>query len=36
MNQQREVFYSQRNRIFSKEDLGEDLEAMVGDEVRRQ
>ena len=35
LNQQREVFYGQRNRIFSKEDLGEDLEAMLRDEVRR-
>jgi preprotein translocase subunit SecA len=35
LNQQREVFYGQRNRVFAKEDLGEDLEAMLREEVRR-
>jgi preprotein translocase subunit SecA len=33
LNQQREVFYSQRNRVFAKEDMGEDLDSMVQTEI---
>ncbi|MGD8731265.1 MAG: hypothetical protein PVH92_05230, partial [Anaerolineales bacterium] len=33
LNQQREVFYSQRNRVFAKEDMGEDLDSMVKTEI---
>ncbi|MFN2148519.1 MAG: hypothetical protein ACK2T2_09000, partial [Anaerolineales bacterium] len=33
LNQQREVFYGQRNRVFGKEDMTEDLAAMVEREV---
>ena len=33
LNQQREIFYSQRNRIFVKEDLSEDLRPMLQAEV---
>jgi preprotein translocase subunit SecA len=36
LNQQREVFYGQRNRIFSKEDLRSDVEAMLLQEVERR
>ena len=35
LNQQREVFYGQRNRVFTKEDLAEDIEAMLSAEVGR-
>ncbi|HSR46440.1 MAG TPA: hypothetical protein VLL77_00490, partial [Anaerolineales bacterium] len=35
LNQQREVFYGQRNRIFQKANLWEDIEAMLEAEVRR-
>jgi preprotein translocase subunit SecA len=35
LNQQREVYYGQRNRIFTKEDLTEDIEEMVQYEVDR-
>jgi preprotein translocase subunit SecA len=35
LNQQREVFYGQRNRVFTKDDLAEDVEAMLSDEVGR-
>jgi len=33
LNQQREIFYSQRNRVFAKEDLGEDIQELVRAEV---
>lgn len=33
LNQQREVFYGQRNRVFAKEDMSEDLDAMVQTEI---
>lgn len=33
LNQQREIFYSQRNRVFSKDDLLEDVRAMLETEV---
>lgn len=33
LNQQREVFYNQRNRVFAKEDMTEDLDAMVQTEI---
>jgi len=33
LNKQREIFYSQRNRVFAKEDLREDLRAMLQAEV---
>ncbi len=33
LNQQREVFYGQRNRVFGKEDMTEDLDAMVQTEI---
>jgi len=33
LNQQREIFYSQRNRVFAKGDLREDIHAMLRDEV---
>jgi preprotein translocase subunit SecA len=33
LNQQREVFYGQRNRVFAKEDMTEDLASMVELEV---
>ncbi|MBF8255591.1 MAG: secA [Anaerolineales bacterium] len=35
LNQQREVFYGQRNRVFTKDDLAEDIEAMLSAEVDR-
>ncbi len=35
LNQQREVFYGQRNRVFTKDDLAEDVEAMLSAEVGR-
>ncbi|HMK08687.1 MAG TPA: hypothetical protein VK449_06600, partial [Anaerolineales bacterium] len=35
LNQQREVFYGQRNRVFTKDDLAEDIGAMLADEVGR-
>jgi preprotein translocase subunit SecA len=35
LNQQREVFYGQRDRVLSKKDLGEDLEEMLTFEVER-
>ncbi|MGA9531340.1 MAG: hypothetical protein WBR18_01365 [Anaerolineales bacterium] len=33
LNQQREIFYSQRNRVFSKDDLLEDVHEMLAAEV---
>jgi len=33
LNQQREIFYSQRNRVFAKDDLSEDLEELLSAEV---
>ncbi|MEJ2012064.1 MAG: hypothetical protein P8X64_07545 [Anaerolineales bacterium] len=33
LNQQREVFYGQRNRVFAKDDMTEDLASMVEQEV---
>ncbi|MCH7610602.1 MAG: hypothetical protein J4N82_01845 [Chloroflexi bacterium] len=33
LNQQRQVFYSQRNRFFEKEDLSEDIQELVRAEV---
>ncbi len=33
LNQQREVFYGQRNRVFAKDDMTEDLYPMVEQEV---
>ncbi|HET7011269.1 MAG TPA: hypothetical protein VFI11_10875 [Anaerolineales bacterium] len=36
LNKQREVFYGQRNRIFSKEDLRDDIRAMLEQEVKRR
>ena len=33
LNQQREIFYTQRNRVFSKDDLLEDVEDMLVTEV---
>ncbi|MFP3854412.1 MAG: hypothetical protein ACLFWD_08990, partial [Anaerolineales bacterium] len=33
LNQQREIFYSQRNRVFSKDDLLEDVHSMLSTEV---
>jgi preprotein translocase subunit SecA len=36
LNQQREVFYGQRNRVFTKEDLTEDIEEMLSVEVDRR
>jgi preprotein translocase subunit SecA len=36
LNQQREVYYGQRNRVFEKEDLGEDLAQMLDVEVERR
>ncbi len=35
LNQQREVFYGQRNRVFSKEELLDDIEEMLRQEVAR-
>jgi preprotein translocase subunit SecA len=35
LNQQREVFYGQRNRVFSKDDLLEDVQGMLETEVGR-
>jgi preprotein translocase subunit SecA len=35
LNQQREVFYSQRNRVFAKDDLGQDIDSMLLSEVDR-
>jgi len=35
LNQQREVFYGQRNRIFTKDDLKEDIREMLKFEVER-
>ncbi len=35
LNQQREVFYEQRNRVFAKDELLEDVDAMVVTEVNR-
>jgi len=36
LNQQREVFYSQRNRVFTKGDLSEDIASMVVFEIERR
>ena len=33
LNQQREIFYGQRNRLFVKDDLSQDLEQMLRSEV---
>lgn len=33
LNQQREIFYTQRNRVFVKNDLSEDIRAMLRTEV---
>ena len=33
LNQQREVFYGQRNRVFAKDDLTEDIDSMLRVEV---
>ncbi|MFQ5942120.1 MAG: hypothetical protein ACE5JF_01075 [Anaerolineales bacterium] len=33
LNQQREIFYSQRNRVFAKDDLGEDIQELLKAEV---
>jgi preprotein translocase subunit SecA len=35
LNQQREIFYGQRNRVFTKEDFTEDLAQMLEVEVER-
>jgi preprotein translocase subunit SecA len=35
LNQQREVFYNQRNRVFIKDELSEDVAEMIATEVRR-
>ncbi|MGD8822817.1 MAG: hypothetical protein PVG63_06925, partial [Anaerolineales bacterium] len=35
LNQQREVFYAQRNRVFAKDDLSQDIESMLEREVQR-
>jgi preprotein translocase subunit SecA len=35
LNQQREIFYGQRNRVFAKDDLLQDIEKMLRDEVER-
>jgi preprotein translocase subunit SecA len=36
LNQQREVYYGQRNRVFVKEDLDEDLRTMLEVEIERR
>ncbi|MFQ5407819.1 MAG: SEC-C metal-binding domain-containing protein [Anaerolineales bacterium] len=36
LNDQREKFYEQRNRIFTKEDPGDDLQEMLATEVQRR
>jgi preprotein translocase subunit SecA len=33
LNQQREIFYSQRNRVFGKDDLSEDIQELLSAEV---
>jgi preprotein translocase subunit SecA len=33
LNQQREIFYSQRNRVFGKDDLSEDIQELLSTEV---
>jgi len=33
LNQQREIFYSQRNRVFAKDDLSEDIQELLKAEV---
>ena len=33
LNQQREIFYSQRNRVFAKDDLSEDIQELLRAEV---
>lgn len=35
LNQQREVFYGQRNRVFTKDDLSQDVAVMLKTEVER-
>jgi preprotein translocase subunit SecA len=35
LNQQREVFYGQRNRIFAKEDLSDDIAEMLHFEIKQ-
>ncbi len=36
LNRQREIFYGQRNRVFSKDDLNEDVQNMLAVEVERR
>ncbi len=36
LNQQREVFYGQRNRVFTKEDLSDDVGEMLAAEIDRR
>jgi len=36
LNQQREVFYGQRNRVFAKDDLSDDVGEMLAAEVERR
>jgi len=36
LNQQREVFYGQRNRVFTKEDLSDDVGEMLAAELERR
>jgi preprotein translocase subunit SecA len=36
LNKQREVFYGQRNRVFTKDDLSEDVGEMLSTEVERR
>ena len=36
LNSQRERIYSQRNRVFSKEDLGEDIDEIFRDELTKR
>ncbi len=36
LNKQREVFYGQRNRVFTKDDLSEDVGEMLSAEVERR
>ncbi len=36
LNQQREIFYSQRNRVFLKEDLSQDVREMMAAEIERR
>ena len=36
LNQQREVYYGQRNRVMTKDDLSDDIEAMLVAEIERR